>query len=201
MSFYILSQYLTDGSATINRAPQGLEPSDFLKGKWIEENSLPSIVRPSLDRIFDMHPQSGDGRGDIMDGIVTLFHDDFIDVLGEFGELPCQFFKCGIRDVKTGELEGGYNIVNPLVRVNALDMDKSQYDLNSQGKPWFIETFHIIESETQGAPIFRLDEFPTKLIINQELSNYLLTKLDLDIISGVHLLETQYHMYEPSGAG
>lgn len=196
MSYYILDQYLDDGAATINGVPGGLEPGEFLLGEWIEEDSLPRFSQGHPDRIFDMHPVSGGGRGDIMDGIVTLFHNNFISVLNDFGDLPLQYFKCGIRDVNTGELEGGFQIANLLCRIKALDLKRSKYELDSFGNPDFIETFHVLGQAANGAPIFRLDEFPTKIIVNEAMSSFLEKKIDEGALSGLSILATEYHLYD-----
>ena len=63
--------------ASVSSIPKEIDPADLLRGKGIDSSAdLP---------VLELHPSSGESRSDIIEGVVTIFHEEFITYLNDFG--------------------------------------------------------------------------------------------------------------------
>ena len=181
MSFYIMKQdALMEDIASIDGLPNHMDPLKWMQGKQMQA--------PEQKLILDLSLVSGDGRGDIIDGFITLYSDEMKEALEENNVDNVQFYPVLLRDQNDDTLEPGFWIANIIGLFDCIDMQKSKT------KPWVTGigfdflSMVIDEKKTNGAKIFRLKEDPTKVIINQELKDYF---DETDMLVGVELIKTE----------
>lgn len=85
MNYYILKQDPRIAEQpSVMGAPENMDPLDFIDGKVLEV--------PSSPLKFSLSPGSSKFRGDVIGGLVTLFHRVFIDELIRLGVNNIQYF-------------------------------------------------------------------------------------------------------------
>ncbi len=180
MQYYILEQDLDDpDAAAIGEIPDFLNVDDWYSGK-----KLPSPPSPLMLRLYH---KSGDSRGDIMGGIVTLFSDELAALLRKFGIDSFQSFPVEIEDPISKEVEEGYNIVNILGLIKCVDIDSSQITSGPMGGILRLESFNIDTRKSHGFSMFRLYEQPTLIIIDESIKQFLFSS---DMV-GLKITKTQ----------
>ncbi|WP_318500594.1 imm11 family protein [Formosa sp. PL04] len=142
----------------------GLDPLDLIDGKLIDD---PGEVMVKLS------PRSGDSRGDIMDGVSTLFHDDFIEILSELGIDNIQYFPVDIQ-VPDDTIEEGYSLANIIGLLDAVDLDKSTIKPRAHGGIGTLYSFTIDKEKAKGLHIFRILHAPALIIVSGWLKEHLL---------------------------
>ena len=91
MKFYILDQDAEiEGSAAVDGLPDFMDPIDWMRGKI--------MPAPPKDLILNLSEASGDYRGDIIDGLITLYHDALKNALTAFGIDNIQYFPVKLRN-------------------------------------------------------------------------------------------------------
>lgn len=192
MDFYILQQNMDiEGSASTTGVPEGLDPSKLIRGESLKENAF--LTNPNELPILDLHPKSGDYRGAMIQGIVPLFHEDFIGVLEEYGNINAEYYPVQLRDTKTDKLELGYAIFNSLKRVKALDLEKSNYTEDAWGNPKWVKEFYINEDLVKDLSIFRLDSEPTLIIVREDMLDLFAEKSKAGMKLGIRCLRTDQY--------
>lgn len=163
--------------ASTAHVPEGINMLEWFSGK-----SIPSSREPVK---MTLTAGSGSYRGDIMGGILPLFHKDLLLMLQDFGVDNIQYRPVDLLDPDTNEFEYGYFLINIVGLIKAV----KHYDYNVKplDRPTSLEKFTIDPKKTGGAAIFRLAESPRLIIINDELKNHLVDSN----ITGVILCETQ----------
>jgi hypothetical protein len=140
---------------------------------------------PPEDLVLTMRPGSGEYRGDIIGGVVTLYSEELIEALTEFGVDNIQYFAVDLKDPVSGELEGGYFLVNIIGLLACVDSDiGEQAPLD---RPTSLENFTIDESKTTKLPMFRLKESPRLIVIDDKLHDFLVKQK----IVGVRMRRTE----------
>lgn len=183
MPFYIMQQYtLIEGSASVGKVPSGFEPSQWLEGKPMSDPAGGKRLE------LDLSLESGDYRGDIIDGIVTLYSDELKDALIELGVDNIQYYPVALRDQKSNEREGGYWLANVIGLPDCIDMEKSRMKHWPSGRGFDFLSMAIDEEKTNGLKVFRLKEDPTKVIISEEIKQYF---DETDMLHGVELIQTE----------
>ena len=184
MAFYIMKQYtLIEGCAAIDAVPDNIDSLDWIQGKHMSD---PGNGNGPLT--LDLSLESGDYRGDIIDGLLTLYSDELKEGLEKFGINNITYYPVRLRDQETNETEGGYWIANITVSLDCIDMDKSKIEYRSSGMGFNFLSMVIDESKTNDSKIFRLKKSPTKVIINEELKLHL---EENDCLYGVELIKTE----------
>ena len=184
MSFYIMRQDASvEGSCALDGLPDNMDSLEWMQGRH-----MPS---PSPDRklILDLSLESGDYRGDIIDGFLTLYSDDLKGALEQQGVDNIEYFPVGLRDQNTNTLEGGYSIANIIGLLDCVDMEKSKVKWRRSGRGFHFLSMVLDERKTHGAKLFRLGADPTKVIINEDLKQYLVDETDL--LVGVKIMRTE----------
>jgi len=153
-----------EGAASVTEVPKGLNLNEWLAGEGMnipEGEEIQALLSSG----------SGDFRGDLMAGVLPLFHEDFLDTLKEFGIDDIQSQSVELKDQNTGELEHGYYMAN----IPSLIKCIKNYDLKSSShlEP---ELFEVDNEKTQGLHIFRPVENPKLIVISQELNEFLTSK-------------------------
>lgn len=166
MSYYILEPDMDKpDAAAIGEVPDSIDPADWYDGAVITEPAQPLTLR--------LYPNSGDYRGDIMGGLVTLFSEEMLAALKQFGIDSVQAFAVDIEHPATKELEEGYYLVNILGLLECVDTGKSDIVPGPAGGILGLKSFFIDPSRTGGHAMFRLYEKATLIIINESLKRYL----------------------------
>ena len=165
--FYILDQNAEiEGSAAVNDLPESIDPLDWIRGKI--------MPAPPKDLVLNLSEASGDGRGDIIDGLITLYSDKLKKVLTDFGIDNIQYFPVKLRDPKDGTLERGYWIANIIGLIECVDKENSTLIPLPSGIGNDLGPFQIMASKTKGVPLFRLAEAPTLVIVTEKLVDHLI---------------------------
>lgn len=184
MPFYIMKQdTLIDGSRSLDGVPDNIEVTDWVAGKVMQS--------PGENLVLDLSLESGDYRGHIIDGFLTVYHDELKEALESKGVDNVQYFPVRLRDQNTDETEGGYWLVNIVGLLDCIDLNKSKikrHESDIDEDDFEICSLAIDKKKTNGAKIFRLYNDPTLVIINQELKDYF---DETDMLVGVELLKTE----------
>jgi len=167
MNYYILKQEdRMEGQAFVMDCPESIDPLDLIDGKIISEpNKLPLQLKLS--------PGSGDFRGDIISGLVTLFHKDLIDELLKLKTTNFQHFPVELTE-PDGEVEPGYFLINIIGLMEAVDVENSIIEESSvSGARGWLQSFKIDPLKARGQRLFRIVEAPNLIIIDQILRDCL----------------------------
>ena len=169
--FYILDQDAEiEGSAAIDDLPESMDPIDGIGGKILSA--------PPKDLILNLSEASGDYRGSIIDGLITLYHDTLKKTLTEFGIDNIQYFPVKLRNPPGSKrpmpVESNYWIANIIGLIECVDRENSTLIPLPSGIGEDLGPFQILESKTKGAPLFRLAESPTLVIVTEKLARHLI---------------------------
>jgi hypothetical protein len=172
-----------EGSCALDGLPDNMDSLEWMQGK--------RMLDPSPDRelILDLSLASGDYRGDIIDGFLTLYSDELIEALKQQGVDNIDYYPVVLRDQNDDSLEDGFSIANIIGLLDCVDMNKSKVKWWPSRMGFNFLSMVIDESKTHGFKIFRLKEDPTKVIINEELKRYLLDETDM--LAGVKIIKTE----------
>ena len=183
MAFYIMRQdTLIEGSAALDGVPESIDPSEWIQGKKMLDPA------PGKKLVLDLSLESGDYRGHIIDGFLTLYHDALKSALEEQGVNNIDYYPVRLRDQNTGETEGGYWLVNILGLSDCVDMKRSNVKWWPSGRGFDFLSMVIDESKTHRSKLFRLKDDPTKVIINEKLKSFF---DETDMLVGVKLIRTE----------
>lgn len=182
--FYILEQDAEiEGSASVEGLPESMDPLDWIRGKI--------MPAPPKDLILNLSEASGDYRGSIIDGLITLYHDTLKKALTDFGIDNIQYFPVKLRNPPDSKrpmpVESNYWIANIIGLIECVDEKNSTLIPYPSGIGNKLGPFQIMESKTKGAPIFRLAESPTLVIVTEKLIDHLIASE----ICGVKALDTK----------
>ncbi|NHN25009.1 hypothetical protein FIA58_004890 [Flavobacterium jejuense] len=179
----MIQDTLIDGARSLDGVPDSMDPLEWIQGKI--------MPAPAENLVLDLSLESGDYRGHIIDGFLTLYHRQLKEALTHLGVDNIAYFPVRIRDQNTDSTEDGYFLANIIGRIDCIDMEKSKIKRSPSDideSDFEIQSLAIDESKTNGAKIFRLYSDPTLVIINQELKDYF---DQTDMLVGVELLKTE----------
>lgn len=180
MNYFILKQdRLVPDVAGIGEIPESIDPLDWVEGKVMPAPEVP--VRIGLSEA------SGSFRGDIIQSFVTLYSNRLRDALSAFGVDNLQYFTAELEDPRTGGLEQGYWLTNVVGLIECVDLERSTFKPRRSGNGIVLKGFSIDERRAPEQPIFRLNEDPTLVIINERLKRY----LDDAKLAGVNMEPTE----------
>ncbi len=180
MAYYIMKQDTSiEGSAAVDSLPENIDPSEWIQGKPMPD---PGKL------VLDLSEASGDYRGDIIDGLITLYRSELKKALEDLGVDNIQYYPVRLKDWNSNKTEGGYWIANIIGLFDCIDMKKSKMKPWRTGIGYDFESIVINDDKTHGAKIFRLKENPTLVVINEELKQYF---DKTDILVGVEIKRTE----------
>ena len=177
MKYYILKQ-----DSRIEGQPKtsdcgNLDPLDFIDGKVLP---VPGELHIKLS------PRSSEYRGDIISGVSTLFHKNFIAELDRLGVDNIQFFPVHMH-APDGMIEKAFSMANVIGLVDAVDTDRSKIEPRAHGGIGTLYSFTIDEEKAKGLHIFRILHAPALIIIDE----WLFEKLVAYNIPGVMMYPTE----------
>jgi hypothetical protein len=168
MAYYLLKQNrLVKGARAIRDLPEDMDGVDWIQGKVMPPPPTP--LRLVLSE------NSGGFRGDIIQSLVTLFSEKLKGALDSFGVDNVEFFPVELEDPATQTTENGYHLANIIGLVSCVDMAKSDVRELPSGTGVRLKAFVIDERRAPDQAIFRLDEKPTLIVINERLKTHLET--------------------------
>ncbi len=178
MNYYILQQdpRIPEQPSVVS-CPDDLDPLDWIDGKIM---TAPSPLRLSLS------PRSGKFRGDIIGGLVTLFHQALRDELTRLGIDNIQYVPVELENPE-GEIELKYSLINVIGIFEAVDVQASVIKPRATGGRGQLYSFKIDQAATRGQRLFRIVEAPTLIVIDETLRESLLAFNP----SGVLMLPTE----------
>jgi hypothetical protein len=159
------------------RCPKNLDPLDWIDGKIMPD---PGPLHLTLS------PRSGEFRGIIIGGLVTLFHRVFIAELTRLGIDNFQFFPVEL-ETPEGKIQRAYSLVNIIGLLEAVDETQSVIQPVATGGRGQLYSFKIDPEKVGGLRLFRIVEAPTLIIIDETLRD----SLEAFGPSGAIMLETE----------
>lgn len=161
---------------TIKNIPKKIPDSFQLKEGIKIGASYPADV------ILDISLDSGDILTDFIDNISrsVLISSDVKDVFETEGinEDIVEYLPFKIMDKKKRLIDQQYYIANVLVSINCFDFSKSEYTKSKRtGTLLDVETIVISEEKIPAdAKLFRIGEYPSRIVIRSDLLNVLQQK-------------------------
>lgn len=171
-----------EGSAALDGVPDNIDSLEWVQGKQMADPS------EGKELVLDLTLESGDYRGDMIDGFLTLFSDELKEALENYGIDNVQYYPVRLRDQNTGQTEGGYWIANIIGLLDCLDRGKSKTKPSASGMGIKISSMVIDESKTNDTKIFRLKERPSRVIISEDLKLHLESS---DCLYGIEIIKTE----------
>lgn len=183
--YYIMNQNLdVAGVASVEDLPESMDGLEWITGKTAQD--VPE------DLILNLAKASGDYRGDIIDGLITLYSDELKDALIAYGVDNIEYYPVRLRDQTDDSLENGYWLTNIIGLLECVDRSKSKIVPYPSGVGEELFSFEVDIEKTRGAPIFRLAEAPTLVLVTEKLVDHLIESG----VVGVNFTETsEYNGY------
>lgn len=166
MNYYILQQdpRIIEQPSLLS-CPENIDPLDLIDGK---------ILPDPKNRVhLSLSPRSSDYRGCIIDGIVTLFHEYFIEELIRLGVDNFQRFPVELKNPEGG-IEIAYSLINVIRLLEAVKEKESVIEPRAGGWGSQLYSFKIDPAKTMRQRFFRLAEAPSLIIIDESLREDLL---------------------------
>jgi hypothetical protein len=161
MNYYIFQQDpRVPQQPSVLSCPEDIAPEEFLKGKHM------TVPRNPLH--LKMSPRSGDFRGDIISGVLTLFHNMLCEELTKLGVDNVEYFPVDLENPE-GVIEKKYSLVNIIGLVDAVDKSNSVIEPRATGTRGDLKSFKIDPAAARGLRIFRIPEVPSLIIIDETL--------------------------------
>ncbi|HED35681.1 MAG TPA: hypothetical protein ENJ08_15920 [Gammaproteobacteria bacterium] len=172
--YYFINQKIMtlDNNISIGTidSDNSLDPIHLLRG----EKLLPE---PSYINIT-LADTSGDFYPDIVSSPITLYSSTIKNCLDNCAIDSIHYYPVNISDPESGKTSHDYWLANICNRINCLDINNSDTEVDVFGTGLDFKSFCIDESRTAGAEIFRLDECARLVIINERIYSEL-SKADL----------------------
>jgi hypothetical protein len=181
--FYIMQQdTMVDGPRALDGVPDHMDSLEWQQGQAMPDPSAGKVLT------LELSLESGEFRGSIIEGFLTLYHKSLKKALTEQGVDNIDYFPVQLHDQNTEKMDGSYFLANILGLIDCVDMGKSKVKMWKSGNGFRFESMVIDESKTRGLKIFRLKDDPTKVIINEQLKQYFDS---VDVLSGVEIIQTE----------
>ena len=165
MSYYILEpDPRVPEQPSILSCPEDIAPEEFLKGKHMTVPRNPLPLR--------MSERSGTFRGDIIGGVLTLFHNMLRDELTRLGVDNIEYFPVDLENPE-GQIETTYSLVNIIGLLDVVDQANSVVVPRPFGGRGDLKSFRIKADAARGHRIFRVPEVPGLIIIDETLKTAL----------------------------
>lgn len=169
MNYYLLQPDRDDPDiAAIGGVPESFEPLDWISGKKL--GGPQGVLRLHLSAV------SGPMLGDVIGSLVTVFSDDLKNALTSFGIDNIDYYPVELEDTTTQQVHAGFWLVNILGRVNCVDTARSTIAPRPSGSKGVLKSFQVDAKRTGGLHLFRLDEKPTLIVIDEPLWSFLMTQ-------------------------
>jgi hypothetical protein len=161
MNYYIFQQDpRVPEQPSVLSCPADIAPEEFLKGKHM------TVPRNPLH--LKMSPRSGSFRGDIIGGVLTLFHNMLCEELKRLGVDNIEYFPVDLENPE-GQIEQKYSLVNIIGLIDAVDQGNSVIEPGFKGGRGDLKSFKIDPAKARGHRIFRIPEASSKIIIDETL--------------------------------
>jgi hypothetical protein len=161
MTYYIVQQdpRIPDQPSVLS-CPEDIAPEEFLKGKHM------TVPRNPLH--LKLSPRSKAYRGDIIGGVLTLFHNMLCDELKKLGVDNIEYFPVDLENPE-GQIEKKYSLVNIIGLLDAVDQGNSVVVPRFEGGRGDLKSFKIDPEKARGHRMFRIPEVPTLIIVDEPL--------------------------------
>ena len=167
MDYNLLEQDLRlPGISAIGELPEGIESLEWLSGR-----RMPAPAQQPLQ--LGLSTNSGDEHTDVVGSLLTVFHDDLKAAMTAFGVSNIDYFPVELVHPLTHEVRRGWWLANIIGVADCIDSPRSQMKPLPSGAGMLLESFHVDSARAPKAPIFRLGEEPTLIIINAALREFL----------------------------
>jgi hypothetical protein len=183
MDYYLLEQDLRlEGIGAVGALPEDIEPLDWMRGK-----RMPPPQQVPLR--LQLSTNSGSAHTDIMGSLVTLFSDALKLAMSEFAVSNIDFFPVELEHPLTHVVRQGWWLANIVGIAECVDPTRSSMRTRRSGRGLILKTFYIDEARAPKAPLFRLGEKPTLVIVNADLRAHLKQKN----LAGVRMRHTRVY--------
>lgn len=148
----------------------------FQSGHFIEV-AVPEPVIFIVDNTTEYPP------ADYASRFMTVFSDKFVNALRKSGVSNIQSYKAKLVNPKTDESWDNYQVINLLEKVSCADLEKSLYR-KLLGNYEFSKLV-VDEQKAKGALFFRLTESHDKIIVHDDVLDFMYNEDDNPIFSGI----------------
>jgi hypothetical protein len=178
MNYFLLMQddRLSDLPKILD-CPASIDPQNWIKGSVVDDPGTLSFKFP---------PNTSDHRGQIISGIVTLFHRKLLAELKRLGVDNLQSFPAEIER-NDGKIEVPYSLINVIGMIDAIDKNSSDISYVEGLKYGRLKSFKIDPVKAGGKRLFRIPEDPTLIVVDEYLRDNLVSYK----APGVMLLPTE----------
>ena len=161
-SFYLLEQDLyLPGTWGVSDGPEELEPIDLLAGAGLTVGDGPAEI--------ELSDASGDAQPDIVISLLPLFSLRLRLALEQAGVDNVQYIAARLHHPDGHVIEGRYFVANVLGRVRAVDRKASHFGEPTGSIEGDLLDFVVDPSAVRDLRLFRVDESPTLIVIDEAL--------------------------------
>lgn len=121
---------------------------------------------------------------DFATSFMPIFSDRLVDAFRRAGVDNFQTYRAILKNPETGETWGSYQVVNVLGLIACADMVNSRYSVLMEPMCTF-RRLVIDTKKANGALFFRLLESPEKIIVHDDVLDFMYTEDDDPIFEGV----------------
>lgn len=179
MNYYLLMQDdRIPELPSILSCPDNINPMEWVEGKEMADPGPLHFVLPR---------GTEKGRGCIISGIVTLFHEILIAELNKLRIDNIQYFPIDLETPEDGRIEKTFSLINVIGLIDAVDKEASDIEYLKGLSRGLIKSFKIDPVKARGQRLFRIPEAPTLIVIDERLRD----ALDAYEFPGVMLLPTE----------
>jgi hypothetical protein len=121
---------------------------------------------------------------DFVTEFMPVFSDRLVEASRKSGVDNFQAYKAILKNPVTGETWSSYQVINILGVIACADMENSEYEVIMEPMCTF-DKLVIDTKKANGALFFRLLESPEKIIVHNDVLNYMYTEDDDPIFEGI----------------
>ncbi|WP_016755334.1 imm11 family protein [Leptospira santarosai] len=164
-NYYIFNDMLQDVDLGFKQSQIWKLPSTDVS--WISGARHSKTIPVPIE--VELNPKFGTKLLDSYHEYIPIWSDHLIHVLQNYGANNLDVYEAIINDSRTGLKIADYKAVNVIGRLDCVDMQRSEYDERSERGAREFRKLMVDPKKTMGLKIFRLDERPTVLVIDEDI--------------------------------
>jgi hypothetical protein len=130
--------------------------------------------KPLGHQVLTLDPSYGENLADFFDTTIPVMSDRLIAAFEKVGVDNFDLYPVTLRRNDTGEEFDNYKAVNFIGCIDAIDMEKTSFKLNSFNKPKFSGPIVLDPSKVYDFKAFRLSVGPSLLVVSEDVAKHLI---------------------------